>query len=857
VYEVVGPLGHGGMGEVYKARDTRLNRIVAIKVLTAAGLDRPQARARFQREALAIAALNHPHICTLHDIGHDQGHDFIVMEYVEGETLSLRLDNGPLPLPEALAYAREISRAIDTAHRRGVIHRDLKPANIMLTKSGAKLLDFGLAKLREGPHAVPGGDNPTRTDDISGEGTVVGTLRYMAPEVLRGKEADARSDVFSFGAVVYEMVTGAPPFNGVGDARVIAAILSDEPRRMLELRPDAPQALDWIVRTCLAKDPDERWQDAREVVRQLNLLDPAQVGSPMTPTPTPRVQRPRAPSSMWALAGAAALIAVTFAVVMFRPIAGARLPASANRDPLVAPHVVVLPCKPAGDVTDADRAQCDGLGATLTSKLSQLTTVHALQVTPASDVHGRGIASPDAARRQLGATFAVESTLRRSGAGVDFIYALVETHTARTLDTLTLSAAADALAAQERLTVWVVDTLRLRVAAPERARLTANGTQARDAYAFSLQGFGYLLEYQRPGAIDVAIGLFNKAFEIDPKYALAHAGLGQAYWVKYEASKDEPLVEAARSACRQALNLGPDLAAAYLCAGTVHSGTGEYEQAITFFERALQIDPASDDAYRRLARAQELLGRFEAAQQTYLQAVALRRHYWATHVWLANFHRSRGNYTEAAQSYEQAVALTPDNAPVRGILAGMYMFLGRYDDALREAKASIDLWPTYITHVTLGMTYYRMRRFDDAVASLETARGLLEDFRTLGNLGRAYFWSGRPEQARTLFTEAVRLGEREISINPRNDEVHVALADYYARLGRRDEALAHLSRARLDNPHFMFFAAMVHAELGDASSARGWLEKAVEAGLPPAELTAWIDLDKVQQPQGARSGGPK
>ena len=468
-------------------------------------------------------------------------------------------------------------------------------------------------------------------------------------------------------------------------------------------------------------------------------------------------------------------------------------------------------------------------------------------MTPAGEVHNRGIASVDDARRQLGATLALEGSLMRAGGDLRVTYALVDTSNRRQLDGVTLTAgASDPFGVQDQLVQWAIGALQLTVNGSEHAAGGLRATQSPDAYAFSLQGRGYLLDYQRSGAIDIAISLFKRALQSDPRYATAHAGLGEAYWLNYEATKDARLVDDARSACRQALNLDPKLAAAYVCAGTIENGTGEYEQAIALLERALQIEPASDEAYRLLARAQEALGRTEAALKTYTQAVELRPHYWATHVWLAAFHRSRGNYTDAAREYERAIELTPDNAPVRGILAGMYMFLGRYDDALRECQQSLDLAPSYITYVTLGMTHYRMRRFDDAVAALERAGALLEDFRTIGNLARAHYWAGRRDRARELFENAIRLGEREVGVNPRSDEVHVALADYYARLGRRDEALRHLGLARLDNPHFMFFAAMIHAQLGDVTRGRDWIDKALAAGLPPAEVSGWIDVDKLR-----------
>src|SRR5712664_2015671 len=274
------------MGEVYRARDTRLDRIVAIKVLPTHLADRSELRERFEREARTIASLNHPHICTLFDIGHQDGIDFLVMEYLEGETLAQRLLKGSLPLEQVLQYAIEISDALDKAHRKGVTHRDLKPGNIMLTKSGTKLLDFGLAKLKQEatPANVPLSDLPTANDPLTAQGSIVGTLQYMAPEQLEGKEVDARTDIFAFGAVVYEMATGKKAFEGKSQASLIAKILEREPPAMSSLQPMTPPALDRVVKKCLAKEPDKRWQAASDVCDELKWI--AEGGAQVTLVPT-------------------------------------------------------------------------------------------------------------------------------------------------------------------------------------------------------------------------------------------------------------------------------------------------------------------------------------------------------------------------------------------------------------------------------------------------------------------------------------------------------------------------------------------------------------------------------------------
>jgi len=284
-YEILAPLGAGGMGEVYRARDTRLDRAVAIKVLPEEVSGIPEARERFEREARAVSALNHPNICTLHDIGSQDGTDFLVMEMIEGESLADRLEKGALPGGEALRIAGSIASALARAHEAGVVHRDLKPGNIMLTKSGPKLLDFGLAKLMQ-PDAAAVDSSlsalPTERKPLTAEGSIMGTFQYMAPEQLEGREADARTDIFAFGAVLYEMLTGSRAFQGASKASLIAAIMEKDPRPVSAVQPLSPPALDRILATCLAKDPDERWQSARDLELQIRWVaeeDPSAAGA--------------------------------------------------------------------------------------------------------------------------------------------------------------------------------------------------------------------------------------------------------------------------------------------------------------------------------------------------------------------------------------------------------------------------------------------------------------------------------------------------------------------------------------------------------------------------------------------------
>src|SRR5215831_11463622 len=271
-YEITAPLGAGGMGELYRARDTRLERTVAIKILPAHLSSDPGRKQRFEREAKTISSLNHPHICVLHDIGQQDGIDYLVMECVEGETLAKRLEKGPLPLEQVLKIGAQIASALDKAHRNGIAHRDLKPGNIMLTAGGAKLLDFGLAKPVAPLANLAAMTETMQESPVTEQGTIVGTFQYMSPEQLEGKELDGRSDIFSLGAVLYEMLTGTKAFEGKSRLSIASAILEKEPVPISSIKPVTPPALDHAVKKCLAKVPDERWQNASDLASQLKWI---------------------------------------------------------------------------------------------------------------------------------------------------------------------------------------------------------------------------------------------------------------------------------------------------------------------------------------------------------------------------------------------------------------------------------------------------------------------------------------------------------------------------------------------------------------------------------------------------------
>ena len=475
-YEIVAPLGSGGMGAVYRAYDSRLNRIVAIKVLGESA-DAAQRRQRFQREMRAIAALNHPHICALYDVGLQEDVEFFVMEYLEGETLANRLLKGRLPMADALRHAAALADAVALAHRHGIVHRDIKPGNIMLTASGIKLLDFGLAKLSgtTGKAVAAGlGDVPTQSSDITGAHTILGTLRYMAPEQLEGRTADARTDIFALGVVFYEMATGQRAFTHHSDAGMISAILTLDPVPMVDRQPQTPGNFQFATDVCLAKNPDDRWQSAHDLARALAWI--RESGTRTKPTPGLRWWQRR---RRWL--AAAVMVFVIVAGVLAAPyLVGRAEPRG----------LVLMPCAVIGG-SEGDQAFCDGLNEAIAGTLAPLTLSNSLQMTAARDARVSGITTAVDARRQFGATLVLQGTLLREGDKVRVNYDLIDATALRQLEGYTaLAASSDPFAIQDRVVAWAVGALALKLTDAERRALIDRDTSKAPAREQYLKGTG-------------------------------------------------------------------------------------------------------------------------------------------------------------------------------------------------------------------------------------------------------------------------------------------------------------------------------------------------------------------------------
>jgi len=831
-------LGAGGMGEVYYAEDTKLHRPVALKRLFPEFRPSSKTRQRILQEAQRASALSSEYIASVYDVLEEDDEILLVMEYVDGSTLRRRLENiGRLPLHSFLPVAVQCAEALAEAQQKGILHRDIKPENIMLTSAGhIKVLDFGLA--RQFPVASPTAMTVSTESQSLG---CVGTLGYMAPEVLLEQELDARTDLFSLGIVFYEMLTGRHPFDTHKPVVTADHILHAQPPPMKTLVAEVPAELERIVFKMLAKSPEERYATAADLLVDLRALQHEVGHRSISPIelPTPRWLETAARLGI-------ALVVVVLALLilsgMFRHWKSwqdiSELPAKKN--------LAVLPFAAAGNDPDA-RAFSQGLTETLTAKLSQLTDRYPLQVVSPSEIRTLTTASIAQVRANLGVNLVLEGSFHQSGTKVRVNYNLVDAQTQRVLRADTITAdAADPFALEDRVVNSALRALDLELSAQERNALASHGTSQPVAYDFYVRGRGYLQEYQKPENIESAIQLFTRALESDPNFALGYAGLGESYWQKYKHTHDGQWVTKALEACQRANITG----FGHNCLGTVYNGTGKYEDAASESQHVLQTDRTNDDAYRGLAFAYEHLGKMTEAEDTYRRAVSTRPEYWAGYSWLGAFFYRGARYDEAAQMFAQVIKLAPDNARGYSNLCGAYIMAARYGEAVPVCEQSARITPIQDAYSNLGTAYFYQRRFPEASRAYEQAVKLDDRQRSSwGNLGDAYYWdAGHRQDSVSAYRRAIALGEEELHVNPRDALLLSYLAVYHAMVREQQLAWANLNQAlALDSAEaeVQLNAALVANQLEDQSTAMRSLRKALDAGISATLILSYPNFDNL------------
>ncbi len=823
-------LGAGGMGEVYRADDTKLKRTVALKRISPRLRTDERYRQRFLKEAEHASRLSDQRIAGVYDVLEENDETFLVMEYVEGVTLRERL-TGPLSLADSLPVAIQCAEALTAAHEKGVVHRDIKPENIMLTPKGqVKILDFGVAKRLPRPD-----DDTGPGSTASGGKTLSGTPAYMAPEVLLEESSDQRADIFSLGVVLYEMLAGQHPFRTESFLETSDRILHSTPLPLSQVNPQVPVSLSLLISGMLAKDPAGRPTTAVELLPDLRALEHGEA----LPVRLPRILRRRAP---WKVTAAVVGMTVAILVVLIGTVPSFR--ERFRRGPRLVEvpqrkHLAVLPFAVVGGTAET-AAFSKGLVETLNARLTQLTERHSLQVVPASEVRAQGVTTLEKARREFGVNLVLEGSLQQSGEMVRVTYALVDTGTRRQLRADTITAGvADPFAMEDRVVASVLGNLEIELQPPERQALTAQRTREPAAYGDYLLGRGYLQDYHKAENIESAIDVFNRALKQDPQYALAYAGLGEAYWHKYDLTQDTRWVESALTACQRASALDAAVAAGHTCLGTVYNGTGKYEQAIEQFRLAAEREPTSDDAFRGLALADEQSGLLKEAEATYRRAIALRPQYWAGYNWMGVFYSRQARYPEAGQMFSRVVALAPDSFVGYRNLGGIMILQGRYAEAIPLLERSVAIRPTARASSNLGTTYFTLRRFAEAARAYEAAVRLDDrDYMMWGNLGDAYHSiPGKETEETDAYRKAIALGDEKLRINARDAILLGYLGSFHSQLKEKGPAMGCLRRGLAiapGDPEVRYLAAVVHNQLGDSDQALVWLEKALAAGFSPS-----------------------
>ena len=829
-YRIEKLLGEGGMGAVYKAFDTELGRTVALKLVKKELATSRQIMQRFKQELLLASKISHKNILRIHDLGEVDGVKFISMVYVEGSDLAgLIFKDGRLAQDRALKFSKQLCAALEAAHHEGVVHRDLKPQNILIDQNDQLYIsDFGLAKSLE----------PDMTA-MTHAGQVLGTPRYMSPEQVEAKEIDQRSDLYSLGMIFFEMFTADLPFRAESTFQLMYKHVNEAPKDPRSICPDLPPYIANIILKCLEKDPAKRYQSAREILNDFESQSAPEIAPARTPSApvgstTISIQLPKPAKPGWWIAAGGLVLAIglAFAIPAFRHRV---LPARGGTTQNAIQHyMAVLPFRVNGDEENS-KYIADGVVDSLSAKLSGLKNVY---VAPANAVSAAAKQQdPQKLAKALGVKLLLRGTVT-TGANNTIAITVTLDDTANKNQALLhqdfTGVRGDLLTLEDEIFKKLVSTLAITQSNEELIRSTARPTENISAYDVYLKGRNLWRSAQNPKDLNAAIDLFNQATKIDPRFALAWAGVADADRRMWDQTKDPVWTQRALGAAQQAQSLNDNLPEVHFTLGSIYTATGRTAEAIAELQRALQLAPNSDEALRRLGTAYMNAGRQQDAIAAYVKATEVNPYLWTNYNQLGNAYFQLGQNEKALQAFQHIAELAPDR-PEGWANVGVVLYQqGKWNESIPKFQKAIELQPKAAYYSNLATTYYYLGRYDEAAKTFEKAVSLQENnarFRMF--LADAYRWSGQSAKAAATYDQAIGLALKSIQVNPQDAEALGYLAMCSAKKGDSKQAAQFIARARAidqKNTELMYEEATVHALAGETKEALASLEQALRSG---------------------------